>query len=220
MIARFTLSLLSIGLLPFLAPGQTPATIYLQSASDRSQHTVDVYTDADAPNNHFAYRGEFHDPSHLTQVPAMDEISSSASCHSGITCITAMFNPLSDDYGGWYFLNGILGPTDRQPTANWGSVSDAGYDLTGATTLTFWAKGLRGGEKVHLFAFGVGNTQAPFEPYPDSSLRVPPQASAAFQLTQTWTQYQIDLTGVDIHYVLGGFGWVVSAAVVNNVLNL
>ena len=44
-------------------------------------------------------------------------------------------------------------------------------------------------------------------PYPDSSPRQP-AADTLTTLTTQWQQYTIDLTGVDLSYVLGGFAWV------------
>ena len=208
MTLRLVLLLMFLGLLGSSpATAQTAATKYLQSASDRYQHTVDVYSVADAAGNHFAARGEFDaNNGLLVQVPAMDEISTSAPCLS-MTCITATYDPTTNIWGGWYFLNGTLGPSDRVPSANWGNIPSAGYDLTGVTMLQFWARGQVGGEKVQFFTFGVGNTISPFQPYPDSAPRTNTPVSP-IALSTTWTQYQIPLSGVDDHYVLGGFGWV------------
>jgi hypothetical protein len=174
---------------------------YLQQASDRFQHTVDVYTDADAAGNHFPARGEF-DSIQSNSVPTMDEISSGAPC-LGITCITATFDPSRSLWGGWYFMNGVLPIGLREPVPSWGDQPNVGYDLTGATVLQFWARGAVGGEVVHFLLFGVGNTAIPFEPFPDSSAKV----DLRVVLSTTWTQYQIPLTGLDLHYILGGFGW-------------
>ncbi len=178
---------------------------YLQLISDQFQQTIDVYTDADAAGNHFLARGEF-DATGQDLVPAMDEISASAPCFSGITCITATYDPSRVGWGGWYWLNGVLGPSASAPSANWGSMPNAGYDLTGATVLRFWARGLVGGERVHFFAFGVGNTAPPYQPYPDSSPKqeIP---GGVVTLTNAWTMYQIPLAGLDLRYVLGGFAW-------------
>jgi hypothetical protein len=192
-------------------PAQTASTIYLQSASDRYQHSVDVYTAADAAGNHFAARGELDSNNGLgVQVPTMDEISPSAPCQ-GFTCITATYDPSANAWGGWYFQNGILGASDRQPKSNWGTIPNAGFDLTGTTALQFWARGKVGGEKIQFFAFGVGNTVPPLEPYPDSALKTT-TIPATITLSTTWTQYEIPITGLDVNYVLGGFGWVAASS--------
>ena len=210
---RLLLSVLVLALSSIPALGQmnpTPATTYLQQTSDRYQETVDVYTDADAAGNHFAYRGKISSTGDENYVPDMDEISSSAQCHSGITCITATFDANGGNWGGWYFMNGVLGSSDRQPQQNWGTIPRAGYDLTGATKMQFWARGANGGEKVEFFSFGVGYDQngQQVAPYPDSSRKI---STGIVTLSTTWTQYEISLTGQDVHYVLGGFGWVASA---------
>jgi hypothetical protein len=194
-----------------LYQGARASTItYLQGRSDIFQHTVDLYTDADAAGNHFAARGEI-DSLQADRVGAMDEISPSVSCYAGITCITATFDPKSVAWGGWYFLNGILGPNDREPLLNWGTVPNAGFDLSGATALQFWAKGSVGGEVLHFFAFGVGNTVPPYMPYPDSSRKVE-LPGGAVRLTTTWTKYTVPIDAVDLHYALGGFAWQAFAA--------
>jgi hypothetical protein len=192
----------------------TPATVYLQGVSDQYQNTVDVYSDADAAGNHFAARGEIHIQNGAA-TPTMDEISTTAQCF-GITCITATFNGTGNNWGGWYFQNGVLGPTDREPELNWGTVPNAGYDLSGASTLQFWARGATGGEVVEFFAFGIGydpNSGTQLAPYSDSSKKA---TTGPIVLTNSWTQYSISLTGLDIHYVLGGFGWVASASLQAN----
>lgn len=59
---------------------------------------------------------------------------------------------------------------------------------------------------------GVGRdhiTGQPTTPYPDST----PVVKQTLILTSGWAQYSFDLTGRDLSYVLGGFGWVASDAV-------
>jgi uncharacterized protein (TIGR03437 family) len=108
-------------------------------------------------------------------------------------------------------MNGVLGPSARTPLANWGSQNNAGYaGASGATALQFFARGKNGGENILFFCCGVGfdpSTGAQTVPYPDSSQRV----SLGVQLTTDWVQYTIPMTGVDLDYMLGGFGWVASA---------
>ena len=183
---------------------------YLTAVSDQCQQTIDVYDDADSACNHFAARGEIHS-ANSSPTPPMDEISASVDCF-GITCITAHFKATGNNWGGWYFMNGVLGSTDRQPIPNWGTLANAGYDLSGATSLQFWARGQTGKEVIEFFAFGVGrdaDSGNPTAPYPDSAHKV---SAGLKTLSTSWTQYTIPLTGLDLQYVLGGFGWVAAAA--------
>ena len=156
----------AIHVIPSAAPPK-PSVQYLIEASDRFQHTVDVYTDADAAGNHFPARGRMNSLGGDSAVPVMDEVSAGVSCFRGLNCITAQLKVLGNNWGGWYFLNGVLGNTDRQPIPNWGDKPNAGFDLSGATTLQFAARGKSGGEVVEFFAFGVGRDSG--MPYPDSS---------------------------------------------------
>ena len=88
----------------------------------------------------------------------------------------------------------------RHPAGDWGS-EPGGYDLTGATRLTVWARGERGGERVNFGVGGVGMDK----PFPDSA-----EAAAEFTLTDQWKQYEVDLTGRDLSRLKTGFKWVVS----------
>jgi hypothetical protein len=135
---------------------------------------------------------------------------STANPHSGATAIRAELDPATPDgFGGFYFLNGVLPNGERAPQANFGTVPNAGINLQGATALTFWARGQRGGERVDFFLAGVGRDSvsgAPIAPFPDSS----PVIKTTIVLRTRWTQYRIDLTGKNLSYVLGGFGWAAS----------
>ncbi|MDW8002978.1 MAG: hypothetical protein RMJ39_10040 [Deltaproteobacteria bacterium] len=132
-------------------------------------------------------------------------------CRSGTTCIENKFSPnvLKNNWGGFYFMNGIL--RDTTVEHNWGDHPKAGYNLTGATKLTFWTRGEKGGEMVEFFVFGIGRnpwTGRPIKPYPDSSPKV---STGWITLSKNWKQYTIDLKNKDLSYVIGGFGWVTNA---------
>ncbi len=192
---------------------QRQSVRYLADVQDRFHKTYDVYTDADAAGNHFVARGRFPADATDVQVPPMNE-TWSVSPRSGVTAIEAKFNSTQfvageADWGGWYFLNGVLSGSDVSPRANWGEQANAGLDLRGANRLSFWAKGARGGEEVEFFAFGVGNGKASAMPYPDSAKKV---SLGWVKLIRTWRKYTIDVSKADLSYVLGGFGWVTSAA--------
>jgi hypothetical protein len=139
---------------------------------------------------------------------------------AGSTCIQCTFQAAEDNYGGYYFLNGILTGGDTEPQANWGDEPGAGFDLSGATGITFHARGKSGGEKVEFFVGGVGwktdyqgNSTIPEKPYPDSFPKI---RTGTVTLTREWRQYSINLQGRDLSYVLSGFGWVATAAGNNN----
>ncbi|MBI4675793.1 MAG: hypothetical protein HY741_29490 [Chloroflexi bacterium] len=113
--------------------------------------------------------------------------------HSGEMAVRASFSP--EGALGW------AGVYWQHPENNWGDKKQ-GVDLRGMDKLTFWAKGVVGGEKIRFFVGGIGTKK---DPYPDS-LR--PQVSSGFlQLKPEWRQYTINLRGQDLSHVIGGFGW-------------
>ena len=188
-------------------------TNWLNKTMDQFHETLDVYSDSDAAGNHFAARGQMNSPGDDDALPAMDE-AWTADSHSGTTAIMASFDAKGDNWGGWYFMNGILQGTETSPRENWGYQHNAGMDLRGATNLTFSARGAHGGERVEFFAFGVGrdpSTGAPLAPdvEADSSRKV---STGYISLASEWRQYTLDLGGSDLSYVLGGFGWVTNAS--------
>jgi hypothetical protein len=184
---------------------------HLEGIMDKYHKSFDVYTDIGAAGNHFVHRAMMG-----TDVTLDDD--SDETVHSGATAIKNTFSARNSSWGGWYFQNGILLGDDVKPRENWGDYSDAGYNLSGATRLTFWAKGAKGGERVEFFAFGTGrNTQSgiPNKPYPDSEAKVTLcgrlVSPCYISLNNNWQAYTIDLTGLDLKYVIGGFGWVTNA---------
>ncbi len=195
-------------------PGKPTATAsvgYMAKVMDRFHTATEVYTDADAAGNHFAARGRFASENGGGYVLPMEE-AVRESPYDGVDCIRCSFQSSGSNWGGWYFQNGALTGNEAAPTENWGSVPGAGVDMSGATQLTFWAKGAQGGERVEFFAFGVGRhagTGVPTMPYPDSSSKVSLGYST---LSTDWTQYSLDVGNLNLTYVLGGFGWVTSAA--------
>src|SRR5262249_47595149 len=98
-------------------------------------------------------------------LPAMREGVPCPMRIDGLSCIEATARLRGRQWGGWYFLNGVLHdvthlPPDSvgngiAPDLNFGSVPDAGVDLTGATELTFDVLG-RKGDRMEFFALGVG----------------------------------------------------------------
>jgi hypothetical protein len=95
--------------------------------------------------------------------------------HDGATCIKLQYLA-ADKWGGIVW---------QDPPNDWGD-KPGGYNLTGATKLTFWARGETGGEKVR-FVFGVIKREKPHFDTATGELDV--------TLSKEWTQYSIDLTG-------------------------
>jgi hypothetical protein len=90
----------------------------------------------------------------------------------------------------------------QQPANNWGTSAD-GYDLTGYSRLTFWARGEMGGEEIA--EFGVGGITGT---YPDSgSARI-----RSITLGPEWQQHVVDLNGVKLSRIAGGFVFSASRA--------
>lgn len=180
---------------------------HLRRVMDRYHDRFIVYEDVSAAGNHFHSWAKI--PNQNAAV-AMNG-SSTDSPRAGATTIRVEFQDTSGfNFGGFYLLNGILGLNDLSPQPNFGTEPNAGIDLTGATALTFWARGQNGGETIEFFMGGVGrdsSTGQPTSPYPDSTVVV----KQTFTLTAQWMQYSLNLTGHDLSYVLGGFGWVASA---------
>lgn len=152
-----------------------------------------VYKDKGAKDNHFAASGWMGD---VGDVKLND--ASTDNPHSGPTCMNFVYSGKRSSSGqGW------AGVTWQNPPNNWGS-KKGGFDLSGLTKLTFWARGAKGGEVISKFTVGgIKGT------YPDSAeIELGP-----VELTDTWKQYTINLAGKDLSYISGGFGWVATADV-------
>jgi hypothetical protein len=106
----------------------------------------------------------------------------------GKTCLKARFQPS----GSW------VGVAWQDPANDWGDLP-GGYDLTGAKTLSFWARGEFGGEKVD---FGVG-LLGPDRKHPDSDSA----KLEGVKLTTAWKRYRISLKGKDLSRIKTPFYW-------------
>ena len=148
-----------------------------------------VYRDKRYVNNHYIPSGWMGDAG---------DIKFNDSCkdnpQTGYTCIEVGYTGKCSQNAGW------AGIYWQQPANNWGMIK-GGYDLSGANKLTFWARGKEGGEVISEFKIG-GITGE----YSDSdSASIGP-----IELTNSWKQYTIDLEGMDLSYINGGFCWVIS----------
>jgi len=149
-----------------------------------------VYLDKNNKNNHFIPSGWMGD---YGDIKLNDQALDSP--HSGTTSIQFTYTAKKAQGQGW------AGVYWQNPANNWGS-KKGGFDLTGMTKLTFWAKGAKGGEVIQKFTVGgIKGT------YPDSAT----VEMGPAELTDSWKQYTINIAGKDLSYISGGFGWVTNA---------
>ena len=112
--------------------------------------------------------------------------------HGGKTCLKAEY-AAKDNWGGVVW---------QSPANDWGT-QPGGWNLTGATKLTFWARGAKGGEKVS-FQFGILDRDKQFYDTATGKLD-------SVILTPTWTQYTIPLARKDLSRIKTGFVWTAAA---------
>jgi len=84
--------------------------------------------------------------------------------------------------------SGWAGIVWQHPAGDWGDLP-GGFDLTGASKLSFWIRGSTGGEKVTV---GIGNIETK-KPYYDTF-----SSSLDLTLTQDWQQFSIELAEKDL----------------------
>lgn len=152
-----------------------------------------IYADSSSINNHFIPSGWVGDYGDLRYNGNVKEDP-----YLGDACIKITYSGQATQGARW------AGMYWQNPANNWGNV-DAGYDLSKATKLAFWARGEKGGERIEEFKVGgiMGE-------YSDSDSAV----IGPVILNKEWTQYTIDLQGRDMSYIIGGFCW--SANIDNN----
>jgi len=158
-------------------------------AEDAQKEFV-VYSDKNSKENHYIPSGWMGDTG---DIKMNDQ--SAVNPQSGSTCLEFTYTGKKAQNQGW------AGVYWQNPANNWGT-KKGGFDLTGMTKLTFWARGAKGGEVIQkVMVGGIKGT------YPDSvNVEMGP-----IELTDTWKQYTVNLAGKDLTYVSGGFGWATNA---------
>jgi hypothetical protein len=149
--------------------------------------TFYVYADKNSPDNHFIPSGYMGDYSDITLVPDAME-----NPHAGTTSIKITYSNKASNGARW------AGIYWQQPANNWGSQENAGFNIAGATKLTFWARGEKGGERIEEFKMGGISGM-----FSDSGTA----GIGPVVLTPEWTQYTIDVSAKNLTYVIGGFAW-------------
>jgi len=173
-------------------PTPTPTSTPTSTPTPTAQ-AFDVYTEHQASFNHFFPTGWMGD---IEDIGLYDCWPGSP--HSGETAIKVHYSAEGSRGQGW------AGVYWQEPENNWGDLR-GGYDLTGATALTFWAKGAQGSEQVEFIAGGIWPDLCDSFRNPDSLQ--PALSTDVITLTNTWQQYTIDLRGSGITNTIGGFGF-------------
>ncbi len=96
---------------------------------------------------------------------------------------------------------GFAGIYWQHPDGNWGT--QPGQNITGARTITFYARGERGGELVEFKSGGISGKQ-----FQDTYTR----STGVVQLATGWRQFTIDLPETGLESVIGAFCWVAAAS--------
>ncbi len=149
-----------------------------------------VYADKNSKDNHFIPSGWMGDYGDIK----MDD-QSADNPQSGTTSLKFVYTAKKSQNQGW------AGVYWQNPANNWGN-KKGGFDLSGMTKLTFWARGAKGGEVIQkVMIGGIKGT------YPDSTA----VEMGPIELTDTWKQYTVNLAGKDLTYINGGFGWTTTA---------
>ena len=108
--------------------------------------------------------------------------------HSGSKCMQVRYEA-KENWGGVVW---------QDPANDWGDLP-GGLNLTGASKLTFWARGQKGGEKV-TFLCGLLKSD---KLYHDTTMA----KLEDVVLGKEWKQYSIDLKGRDLTRIKTGFAW-------------
>ena len=127
-----------------------------------------------------------------TAAIKMEDASTDAP-HVGKTSLKVSYTA-ADNWGGVVW---------QSPANDWGD-HPGGWDLTGASKLTFWARGALGGEVV-TFRFGLLGKD---KTYPDSATGTLDRVA----LTPGWKQYTLDLRGLDLSRIKTGFCWTLAGS--------
>ena len=157
-----------------------------QEQEEKEFKIFPVYSDKRSPDNHFIPSGWMGDYMDVKFEDAYQE-----NPHGGATCIKITYNSNATGGARW------AGIYWQYPANNWGGAPQH-YDLTGASKLTFWIRGDKGGETIQEVKMG-----GIFGEYSDSDTA----GVGPITLTTEWKQYTIDLTGKDLSHVIGGFVW-------------
>jgi hypothetical protein len=168
---------------------------------EKLNKTVAVFRDFGDGENCYTQRAALN-PSDARPNPVMDEKAPSPFGTSSIKVDCPLY---ANDWNGFIFVTGKLPTGSIVPEIDFGT-TNTGYDLRGAKRLRFKARGEQGGERVRFYMGGLANND-PRAPYPDTAEKHY-NNSDFVSLQAEWTDYVIDLSGLNLSRIASGFGWV------------
>jgi len=148
-----------------------------------------VYKDAGSRENNFCPAGWMGSYKSLKYNGAYK-----ISPQSGTTAIQIVYDVKKDSETMW------AGIYWSHPCSNWGD-KKGGYNLDGFKKLSFWVKGDGFIDKI-----GMGGITGQTEEGDSADEYI-----ERIELTPEWKQYTIDLKGVDLSHIIGGFVFAASA---------
>ncbi len=174
---------------PIVSPSSSPWVKPIRLRKELPT-VIYVYHDDPDPKAVFVpigFMGDFKDL-HL-------ELGSREHPKEGKTCIKVAYAGYGSRDYQWAGLVWEL------PGNEWRSAALGGYDLSGMTRLTFWARGAQGGEIISLVRMGgiIGHHRD------SGSLSRGP-----ITLTNQWKIYTMDLTTIDLSHIAAPFGWTIN----------
>jgi hypothetical protein len=158
-----------------------------------------------AVTDHFNPTGAMNDAIVLGAVTTTTDVTACAGVAAGANpglCFTITYHPqivapATTSWGGVYW---------QYPDNNWGALAPL-HVASGAKDVSFWAKGMAGGESITFQSGGIMNAVSVTTPFTDAF-----KAVLSVTLTTAWKKYTIPLTGMSYDAVLGGFAWVATAS--------
>jgi hypothetical protein len=172
------------------AEDESKAALWLATQVDEYSQRIYVYADYSDSKNAFTQRGFMGEG---VAEPVLDEASRTA--YSGITSIKVTAPIRNGGWSGIVFANGILEKGSIIPQMDWGD-HNAGVNLTGAKKLVIHARAADGETAYAEFKMGVVGGK-----YPDTGTK----SSGLVKLTDTWSTIEINLQGLNLSRIAGGF---------------
>jgi len=183
------------------ASTSSPALQFLRSEISRENKQRIVYTDFGEGGTLYTQRA-FLNADDKPQ-PRMNEQSPSP---FGITCIHVTYPLAYASWNGVMFITGILKPGEQIPKLDFGN-ENCGFDLSGATALTFKAKGKTGKERLKFYMGGMGDSNSKY-PDTDEITLTTSTFNDFVSLSSEWKDYTIDLKNAKLSRIANGFAWV------------